>query len=286
MKKSSPLEMLKRQIEILSLIEKEPNKYDKSDLSDLFNVEFPTINRDLQAIRKMGYKVHSIKKKLRLLNVLESDDYNKLLSQYLLSSNRVVTFPKNISLTTLKLQDKTLNIFIQLVKAIEKKTQIEIDYYKVFDDVLVRRAVNPFKLIPTMKEWLLIGDSEGSVKQFYVDNIVKIYEKKTIFSKPSSKDIRKIYYESWETYCGDESIGIKLLFSSKVAHVIKNRIWNEHQMLEIQPDGRILLSFKVSELSEMLGWIMSWGGDVVIIEPNELRTMVLKAAKGIKEANI
>jgi len=285
MKKSSPLEILKRQIEILSLVEEFPSQFSKHDLCAKFNIELATVNRDLHSLRAQGFPLYSVKKKLVLEKALTNSEYTKLLSMYLPISHDAVAYPKNLSLTTKKMGKRSLATFVSLVKAIEEKREIEIEYYKLYDKVIVPRRLQPYVLFPHTREWMLIAKSGTMFKHFYVDNILRLKLLDGKFVRDKNFDAQKMYLNSWDIFQSTEPTTVKLLFSKQVATLIKSKVWSETQTLDEQNDGSVLLTVRVSSPEEeMLGWIMSWGGDVEILAPMELKKMVKERAKQILQS--
>lgn len=273
--------MVKRQIELLSLVDTPNQAYSVADLCEYFQVEVATIHRDLQALRSQGFQIHSARNKLMLAKALSVEDYNKLLSLYLPLSYNAIGFPKNISLTTKKLKKNSLRIFVTLVKAIEDQQRIGIKYYKVYDDQTVLRQVEPYQLLPTTKDWRLIARSDGIYKQFFVDNICEIRAFEKRFKRDPSFDSRSLFVDAWETFRGAKPVTVRLLFSKKVARIIRNRIWSETQDLEVQMDGSVLLTLRVGDLDEMVGWVMSCGGNLEVVGPAALIKLVQKRASEI-----
>jgi proteasome accessory factor B len=79
---------------------------------------------------------------------------------------------------------------------------------------------------------------------------------------------------------GSETTRVVLAFSSAVTSLIKERIWHTSQRIEMLADGRCTLDMKVPNWREMLAWILSWGGQVEVLEPEDLRaTLAMEAAK-------
>lgn len=62
---------------------------------------------------------------------------------------------------------------------------------------------------------------------------------------------------------------------------MQNRVWSETQLLEPQTDGSLLYTVQVGDVEEIIGWIMSWGGEVEIITPMEFKKMVREKSLSI-----
>ena len=51
-------------------------------------------------------------------------------------------------------------------------------------------------------------------------------------------------------------------------------IWNESQKVSRLPDGSLKITFRVSGLDEIKRWVLSFGPEAVVLEPETLKEMV------------
>jgi predicted DNA-binding transcriptional regulator YafY len=274
-----------RQIEILSLVAKEPAVYAAADLCEMFNVETATLHRDLRDLREMGFDIHSSKNKLTLLKKLSDKDYRTLLSVYLTSVSGIISFPKNISLTVKQLEGKTLEVFTVLVGAIEAREKIRIRYVRHQDSRLLKYMLEPYDVIPGNRDWRLIAMSDGIFKQFIIGGIKGIERTGEKFERKPEYSADDYYARSFGFFSGTNVFDVALEFGKKVAEVIGNRTWSEEQEITKNDDGSLILKMKVNSIEEVGSWILSWGGDVRVIKPAKLREYVVAKAKGIVERN-
>ncbi len=273
-----------RQIEILSLVEKNPGVYSIADLCEMFRVEVATLNRDLNELRSMGYDVHSSKKQLTLLAPLTEDDYRRLLSLYLTSVSGIISFPKNVSLTAKQLQDRTLAVFTSLVQAIEKREKIVLSYVKLRDEVASDYKVEPYDIIPGSRDWRLIVRSDGIFKQFIIGNIRGVVDAGESFERISDFSANDYYAGSFGYFSGGSLFETELEFEPSVAPLVKNRVWSEDQEIEEDEEGGLLLRMRVNSIEELGNWVLTWGGNVFVRKPAELREYVIEKAKGALQA--
>jgi predicted DNA-binding transcriptional regulator YafY len=63
--------------------------------------------------------------------------------------------------------------------------------------------------------------------------------------------------------------------------LIKERHWHGSQQIEDLPDGGCRLTLWVRDWREMQPWIRSWGGQVVVEAPAELRTEIAADAQKV-----
>lgn len=62
---------------------------------------------------------------------------------------------------------------------------------------------------------------------------------------------------------------------------MEETVWHPSQILERQPDGSMIITFKVTETYEILSWILGWGERVEVPAPEELREEVMQTAKAV-----
>ncbi len=68
-----------------------------------------------------------------------------------------------------------------------------------------------------------------------------------------------------------EPIELKVLFSPEVARYIKERVWAKGQKISDREDGSVMLELTTSGWIDIKRWVMSFGADAVVVEPEELR---------------
>ena len=66
-----------------------------------------------------------------------------------------------------------------------------------------------------------------------------------------------------------------------MADYIREKKWHESQQLRELKGGGVELRLKLSSLAEVGRWVLSWGGDAVVVRPAELAESVKQAAQRI-----
>jgi proteasome accessory factor B len=74
-------------------------------------------------------------------------------------------------------------------------------------------------------------------------------------------------------------IEVELLFSKKAAAWVKDKSWHPSQETTLLKDGRLKMTLKVADNDELVGWVMSFGSQVRVINPDRLREKVREEAK-------
>src|SRR6185503_12001395 len=66
-------------------------------------------------------------------------------------------------------------------------------------------------------------------------------------------------------------IKVELLFSKKAAAWVKDKSWHPSQETKLLKDSRLKMTLKVADNDELVGWILSFGGEVRVMAPGPLR---------------
>ena len=70
-------------------------------------------------------------------------------------------------------------------------------------------------------------------------------------------------------------------YEPTLADYIREKKWHDSQQLRELKKGGVELSMKLSSLAEIERWVLSWGGNAVVLKPEELAESVRQAAKRI-----
>jgi len=61
---------------------------------------------------------------------------------------------------------------------------------------------------------------------------------------------------------------------------VRETVWHRSQVLTDLPDGRLEMTVRVAGIVEIRPWILSWGDQVEVLEPADLRDAVSAAVRG------
>jgi predicted DNA-binding transcriptional regulator YafY len=277
---------LLRQIEIAAAVLEKPGYYSEKDLCELFDeISVQSIRRDAEKLRTLGIDIHSRKQKYSV-DSLKPKILNDLICTYLaLNKNDVI---KNLNLIVKKFGDKTLSIFVKTLKAISRKQVLAFQYGRDINGEPIRRLVTPINISRTPRNIYIIGienDDVNKIRFYLFEKIIdiKFTGKKSIIK--NMPDVSEISKNTWGTFTGGEVRIVKLKFTKKAGEGIKNKIYIETQEIEELEDA-VIMKMKVNISYELISWIMGWGGEVIILEPESLRLEVVKRAKEIIANNI
>jgi proteasome accessory factor B len=99
---------------------------------------------------------------------------------------------------------------------------------------------------------------------------------------PEDFDPAKYLAYSWGIWSSDQAppVEVRLRFDPVVADRVKESVWHRTQQLADLPDGGVEMAVQVAGIIEIRPWILSWGNQVEVLAPDELREAVAAATRG------
>jgi CRISPR-associated endonuclease/helicase Cas3 len=116
---------------------------------------------------------------------------------------------------------------------------------------------------------------QGEMRTFKIERILNAELLPEPYSVPEDFDADEYLQYAWGIWKGSgEPVEVVLRFSPRVAKRVKETRWHRTQQLETQPDGSVIWQAKIAEPREMVPWVMGWGNDVEVIEPETLKDLI------------
>lgn len=166
--------------------------------------------------------------------------------------------------------------FEKLKSAIIHHKCVKITYASSHEEV-VERIVQPLKLLYKSMSWYL--KAYCTLKQDYrIFKLNRITNTEILSDGFSCKEFPKLERSSEQTYSK-----IVLRFPKEVAY----RVYDEFDItqVEIQANGDIIVSAEMPEDAWLIGYLLTFGTQVDIIEPIYLKEILAEQARKIYEKN-
>jgi CRISPR-associated endonuclease/helicase Cas3 len=123
-------------------------------------------------------------------------------------------------------------------------------------------------------------DTYQSLRTFKIERILTLELLDDLYEVPADFDPYATLEHAWGIWFNQgEPVTVRLRFSAHVAERVKETRWHRSQEIEPVPDGSLLWSALVDEPIEMTPWIRSWGPEVEVLEPQELRKQFFEEAQ-------
>ena len=218
-----------------------------------------------------------------------SDIYDKLGE----SLNRKITLHEDVlaPVSFAPLQRHTIDseTWRAVLQATNRGKQLHLTYRKGWppeESSDKARTIHPYHVVNLSGSWYLIGsesETDFSIRQFSMERIVKAKVLKTNCEMPQDFDIQERLDCTFGRFMGDpkQTVMVKVIFDQRVAPLVRERQRGPKEKTRTLPDGRIEVSFPASTagpwpLYNVKSWVLSWGPDVEVVEPPDLRDLVRK----------
>jgi predicted DNA-binding transcriptional regulator YafY len=173
-----------------------------------------------------------------------------------------------------------LDMLRHLRRAILQQRRIRFEYHTrntpngIEGEKKIREA-DPYALVHIEGVWYLVAHDylRGDRRHFRLDRIDRLELLTKTFTRPA--DFRPEIRDR-----DDRPLVIRALFSSAVARWVQEERPYFMVAEEERPDG-LLMTFKVRQDTDLLKWLLGWGGQVQVLEPESLRQKMILEAEAI-----
>jgi proteasome accessory factor B len=173
-----------------------------------------------------------------------------------------------------------LKIFDVLAKAVSQRQQLELRYRKPGHKA-EPRIVDPYHLANINGEWFLFAfdHARHDIRTFAPARIQSAQPTGKAFERTEKFSLEKRLRDSFGVHAGEGKFEVVLRFTPRAADYIREKKWHPSQTLRDLKDGGAELAMKLSSLSEVERWVLSWAGEATVLKPRELVEMVNQSAK-------
>jgi predicted DNA-binding transcriptional regulator YafY len=176
-----------------------------------------------------------------------------------------------------------LELFDALAKATAHRQQVELHYRKAGSLQSEFRMVDPYHLANINGEWYLFAFDQArqDIRTFVPARVQSVRATGKTFSRPEKFSLEQRLRGSFGVHSGQGQYDVVLRFNARAADLVREKKWHNSQRLRDLKGRGVELRLRLSSLVEIERWVLSWGGDAVVIKPRELAEAVKLAAKKI-----
>ena len=112
----------------------------------------------------------------------------------------------------------------------------------------------------------------GEIRTYKMDRIDDVHSTKLPAAIPEKFNLADWLEHSFGVFRSNTTVvqTIRIHFTRDVARYVKESNWHKSQKLTPQKDGSLLAEFQLTDTSEIKRWIMSFGPNAKVLEPEEL----------------
>jgi predicted DNA-binding transcriptional regulator YafY len=150
-----------------------------------------------------------------------------------------------------------------------------------------RLDLHPYRLCLVRQAWYLVARPNHSdqPQTYRVTRFQTLRPSDAPSVVPDDFDLKAYFGNAWGVYRGNESYHVQVRFCRDASDLVTETIWHSTQTVERHEDGSVTLGFVVDGLTEIVHWVLAWSGRVTVVNPSELRVMVLEHLRKAVELN-
>lgn len=181
-------------------------------------------------------------------------------------------------------------LFRSLHEAVRQNGQVEMDYYSFSRDETTRRTVDPYHLVFKDGFWYLVAycHKRGEARLFRVDRIQRLRLTGERFEPPRDFTLESYLGSAWAMERGEE-FAFRVRFWGESARFVRETHFHPSQNVTPDPsppgpgpagqagDGSepsVIFTAKACGLRSVTRWVLAFGAEAEVLEPEELRSMV------------
>ena len=138
--------------------------------------------------------------------------------------------------------------------------------------------VRPYLIEPSADSHALylIGfdETKGGLRTFKLERIRSLAISPVAFEPPPDGEIEAALDRAWGIVADQPVVEVVLRFAPSVASRVAETTWHPTQAAVRNADGSLTWRARVSGTLEIRPWILGWGADVEVLEPEALRAEI------------
>ena len=178
-------------------------------------------------------------------------------------------------------QEELESRYLAIQSCIENKTVLKIEYLSL-DNQASNRLIHPYKLYMYNNAWYVLAFDEvsGEIRYFKMNRIENFIVQPQKFSVLRSYNERD-YLDEYGMKQNGEWYPIKLRLTGNYAMLAKERVYGKNQKVEVVDDKTTLLSCEMQNKGNILNFVLSFGADCEVLDPEWLKEKVVETIDNI-----
>lgn len=168
--------------------------------------------------------------------------------------------------------------------AILDRRLVEMEYYTFSRDHQTRRKVAPYKIWFFKSFIYLVGycHLREDIRIFTLDRIKALAITDQAYDIPVEFNVEDFMSTGFGVFVGQPE-NVKILFKPGIGNYIREKTWHATQRLTTRDDGWLEFEVDVAVTAELKNWIMGWGAEATVLQPQSLADSIRDEARAVAE---
>ncbi|MEM1060761.1 MAG: transcriptional regulator [Planctomycetota bacterium] len=188
--------------------------------------------------------------------------------------------------TQLTPTDEAGKAYAAVEEAMRTGRKVRIRYDSFTDGKVIQTLLSPYRVIFFRRAWYVIGRSSvhRQNRTFHLGRVVGTEPTDDAFTVPPRFSLARYFGDAWQFIRekGDRH-EVVVRFAPLVARNVAEVRWHRTQQNKFLDDGSLEFRASVEGLTEIVWWVLGYGREAEVIEPQELRDMVAGHADDVRK---
>jgi len=174
------------------------------------------------------------------------------------------------------------DVYRQLIEALNRRQSVRIRYNSLAEKAEICTKLSPYRMLFSRHAWYVVGRSSvhRAVRTFHVGRIGKLEPLEDPYRIPRGFSIDRYLRNAWHLIAEKgPDWRVVVRFKPLVAQNVAEVLWHKTQRLTFHDDGALDFEVTVSGLHEISWWILGYGDQAEVLEPEELRELVAQRCR-------
>jgi len=175
-------------------------------------------------------------------------------------------------------------VITQIINAIMQKKKCFVSYFNAYQGEIKNFYIEPRRIV-YFKGGLYVVVYIRRFEKFRllaIQRIKKFKQLDEIHPDEPLFDPELYWKKKFGLFSGDAQ-AVKISFSGDVRMHIEGRHWHASQVFSEGKDGTLIVELQVGLSPELVSWIFSWNEYAEVLEPQELKEMMVKKVTLLKK---
>ena len=171
----------------------------------------------------------------------------------------------------------------QLVRAIEERRITHLTYQSLRSTEPTTYDVYPLGVTYHRGALYLVGHApdHNAVRHWKINRATGVELTELRFNPPENFDLAAHFAGSFGVFQGDGDQHVVIRFAPAVVRYVCEGHWHASQKLTGQKDGSLLAEFDLSATEEIKRWVLSFGQQAEVLQPETLRQEMEEEARAM-----
>ncbi|MCP4706709.1 MAG: transcriptional regulator [candidate division Zixibacteria bacterium] len=200
------------------------------------------------------------------------------LSQTVKKEKSFSSSPTSIQIKSTSIGKIKNRFYATIERGIQDNRVIKLSYNSI-ESGISEREIEPCFMIFIERAFYFIGYCylRKEMRTFRVDRVKKVFLTNKSFKPRKNINPKAYFKDSWGVYGGDK-VDVKVIMTGKAARIVQLGKHHPSEEIIVMDDNRIEYRVTVSGTDEICRWLLGFGGDITVVEPESLRIEVQKRA--------